>query len=125
MIILPSIGAPEGHKACDISRIGPWEFDCQFSADEGHIQERNRWFRRHEPVPVTKRTLKRQLLGRMAQWETLKKIGEGAFGHVYKVMEKQTGLMLALKNRVWRMMLWSAKDPQHESLESCKLSVHS
>ena len=48
---------------------------------------------------MTVSILNGQLNGRDAQWETLRKIGSGGFGTVYKVMEKQTGLMLAMKEQ--------------------------
>ena len=77
--------------------IGPYSFDCRPPEDETEILERKRWFQRHEPLPVTASILKGQLDGRGAQFETLRKIGSGGFGTVYKVMEKHTGLMLAMK----------------------------
>ena len=79
--------------------VGPYSFHCRPSENETEILERKRWFQRHEPLPVTASILNGQLNGRNAQWETLRKIGSGGFGTVYKVMEKQTGLMLARKEQ--------------------------
>ena len=79
--------------------VGPYSFHCQPPENETEILERKRWFQRHEPLPVTASILNAQLNGRTAQWETLRKIGSGGFGTVYKVMEKQTGLMLAMKEQ--------------------------
>ena len=81
-------------------RVGPYIFECHQPSDETEIQERDRWFRRHEAIPVTRQMMDDQLAGQMARWKTLKIIGEGASGNVTKVMERHTGLMVAIKTQI-------------------------
>ena len=93
------------HKGCRAIqglrylKIGPYEFQCRPSEDEGEIAERDRWFARHEPIPVNLRLLESQLAGRLPDIQKKKNIGEGGFGEVFKCMEMQTGLMVAVKRQ--------------------------
>ena len=80
-------------------RIGPYEFHCRLSKDTKEIAERERWFRRHEPLPVTSRMLVTQLAGRQLEVQERKTIGEGGFGEVFQSMEMNTGLLVAVKKQ--------------------------
>ena len=80
-------------------RIGPYEFHCRLSKDKEEIAERERWFRRHEPLPVTSRILITQLAGKRMDVQERKSIGEGGFGEVFKSMEMNTGLLVAVKKQ--------------------------
>ena len=80
-------------------RIGPYEFYCRPSEDKEEIAERERWFRRHEPLPVTSQILTSQLAGRRLDIQKRKNIGEGGFGEVFKSMEMHTGLLVAVKKQ--------------------------
>ena len=80
-------------------RIGPYEFHCRPSEDQKEIAERNRWFRRHEPLPITSQLLTTQLAGRRLDIQERKNIGKGGFGEVFKSMEMHTGLLVAVKKQ--------------------------
>ena len=80
-------------------RIGPYEFHCRLSKDKKEIAERERWFRRHEPLPVTSQILITQLAGKRIDVQERKAIGEGGFGEVFKSMEMNTGLLVAVKKQ--------------------------
>ena len=80
-------------------RIGLYEFHCRLSKDKKEIVERERWFRRHEPLPVTSRILITQLAGKRIDVQERKAIGEGGFGEVFKSMEMNTGLLVAVKKQ--------------------------
>lgn len=93
------------HKGCKAIqglryiKIGPYEFHCRPSKDRAEIVERNQWFRRHEPIPVSSQMLRTQLAGRLPDIQERKSIGEGGFGEVFKYMEMQTGLLVAVKKQ--------------------------
>lgn len=93
------------HKGCRAIqglrylKVGRYEFHCRPSEDKGEIIERDRWFRRHEPIPVNSWLLGRQLAGRRPNLLKKKNIGEGGFGEVFKCMEMQTGLLVAVKKQ--------------------------
>ncbi len=80
-------------------KIGPYEFDCLPSEINKEIADRERWFRRHEPLPVTSQMYLTQLAGRKPEIQERKIIGEGGFGEVFKSMEMRTGLLLAVKKQ--------------------------
>ena len=80
-------------------RIGPYGFHCRLSKDKKEIAERERWFRRHEPLPITSGMLVTQLAGRQLEVQERKRIGEGGFGEVFKSMEMHTGLLVAVKKQ--------------------------
>ena len=80
-------------------RIGPYEFHCRLSKDKEEIAERERWFCRHEPLPVTSRILITQLAGKRIDVQERKAIGEGGFGEVFQSMEMNTGLLVAVKKQ--------------------------
>lgn len=80
-------------------KIGPYGFHCRPSEKKGEIAERDRWFRRHEPMPVNSGLFGTQLAGRLPDLQQKKNIGEGGFGEVFKYMEMQTGLLVAVKKQ--------------------------
>lgn len=80
-------------------KIGPYEFDCLPSEVNTEIAERERWFCRHEPLPVTSRMFLTQLAGRQPDTNEGKNIGKGGFGEVFKCMEMHTGLLVAVKKQ--------------------------
>lgn len=83
-------------------QVGPYEFECHQPVDKLEVRERSRWFRRHEPLPVTAKMLNDQLAGQVPRWKTIETIGKGGFGEISKVMERQTGLMVAIKTQIVR-----------------------
>lgn len=80
-------------------RIGLYEFHCRLPKDKKEIAERERWFRRHEPLPITSQLLKTQLAGRRLDIQERKNIGKGGFGEVFMSMEMHTGLLVAVKKQ--------------------------
>ena len=66
------------------------------------IEIRVRWFNRHRPVLVTREMLFDQIGVHQLRHEDFSFqgcIGNGAFGIVSKVMERRSGLMMAVKEQ--------------------------
>lgn len=87
-------------KDLETLKIGPYESEFHLRTDLRELRERERWFRRHEPLLVTVNMLEEQLVGKQAEYKFLSSIGKGGFGEIFKAMEKQTGLMVAIKKQV-------------------------
>ena len=78
-------------------RIGPYYFKLRAPISNIEVRQREDWFHCHRPIPVTKSMLHQQLGGRECDWLRMNRVGEGGFGAVYRYMEKQTGLYVAVK----------------------------
>ena len=79
--------------------IGYYLFQIHTPVDIGEIQRRETWFHLHKPIPVTRSMLDRQLGGLNPDWMQMNLIGEGGNGRVFKYMERNTGLLIAVKQQ--------------------------
>ena len=92
-------GRRQASKGLQSIRIGSSTFSFHAPISNVELQGREGWFRHNPPVPVTKSMLDRQVgedaydLCRM----DLKPIGEGGNAKVYRYMEKNTALLIAIK----------------------------
>lgn len=78
--------------------IGPYRFRIRPPISVTEIRQREDWFKHNKPIPVTRSMLDRQA-GHL-QWEWLKMecVGQGGFGKVFKYMEANTALSIAIKH---------------------------
>lgn len=103
-------------------KIGPYVFTFHPPKLAAETEQRDRWFRRNEPLLVTKEMLQVQLQGAKEQYMTLGRLGEGGQGEVFESMETHTGLLLAVKvqrvgsdNEALRQEIKTMKVLQHVS----------
>ena len=77
--------------------IGPYRFQIRPPISATEIRRREDWFTHNKPIPVTRSMLDRQA-GHL-QWEWLERecVGEGGYGKVFKYMEANTALLIAIK----------------------------
>lgn len=78
-------------------RIGPYVFRIRAPVSHTEVRQREDWFRLNKPIPVTRLMLDRQLDGLKYDWLRMDRVGNGGFGDVYRYMEKQTALYVAIK----------------------------
>lgn len=83
-------------------KFGPYAFQIRPPVISAEVQRRKEWFRLNKPVPVTSSMLHRQLGGRDYNCLRMEKVGEGGNGVVYKCMERNTGLIMAIKHEETR-----------------------
>ena len=79
--------------------IGPYLFKIHAPVDNTEVRRREDWFGLNKPIPVTNSILDRQLSGRTRDWAQMNLIGEGGYGRVFKYMEKNTALFIAIKQQ--------------------------
>ena len=79
--------------------IGYYLFQIHTPVDLGEIRRRETWFHLHKPIPVTRSMLDRQLGGLDPDWMQMNLIGEGGNGKVFRYMERNTGLLVAIKQQ--------------------------
>lgn len=77
--------------------IGYYLFQIHTPVDIGELRRRESWFHLHKPIPVTKSMLDRQLGGLEPDWMQMDLIGEGGNGKVFRYMERNTALLIAVK----------------------------
>ncbi|KAF6226099.1 hypothetical protein HO133_008964 [Letharia lupina] len=78
-------------------RIGPYLFKIRAPVSNTEVRRREDWFRLNKPIPVTRKMLDRQLDGLAYDWLRMDRVGSGAFGNVYRYMERNTALFIAIK----------------------------
>ena len=78
-------------------RIGDYRFHIRAPISSTEVRRREQWFRVNNPVSVTMSMLSRQLDGLKYDWLQMDRIGKGGNGYVYKYMERQTALYVAVK----------------------------
>ena len=79
--------------------IGPYKFRIILPLSRTEIRRSEKWFQLNKPVPVTSSMLTRQLCGRDPAWLRLKCVGEGGNAKVYRYMETNTALFIAIKEQ--------------------------
>ena len=77
--------------------VGPYRFQIRLPISNEEIRRREDWFSFNKPVPVTSSMLARQLDGLQWSWHRLERVGEGGNAKVYKYMERNTALLVAVK----------------------------
>lgn len=78
-------------------RIGPYLFKIRAPISNAEVRRREEWFRLNKPIPVTNSMLDRQRGGVEYDWLRMDCVGSGAFGNVYRYMERNTALFIAIK----------------------------
>lgn len=92
-------GRRQAAKGLHAIGIGPYKFIIHAPADKAEVRRREDWFRLNKPIPVTGSMLDRQLGGRAYDWTKMNLIGEGGNGKVFRYMEKNTALLVAIKEQ--------------------------
>ena len=89
--------------------LGPYRFQIRPPMSNVEVRRRDDWFNLHKPIPVTSPMLARQLGG--VQWNWLRRefVAEGGNGKVYKYMETNTALLIAVKEQ-------ETKNDRHKAL---------
>lgn len=77
--------------------IGPYKFQVRPPDSDAEVRRREDWFSLNKPIPVTSSMLARQLGGVKWDWHRMERVGEGGNAKVYKYMEKNTALLVAVK----------------------------
>ena len=77
--------------------IGPYRFQIQPPTSNAEIGRRDAWFSLNKAIPVTRSMLDRQLGGVQWNWRRMEFVGEGGNADVYKYMETNTALYIAVK----------------------------
>ena len=92
-------GRREATKGLRAIWIGPYSFRIHASLIATEFRRREEWFRLNKPIPVTKSMLDRQLGGLPRDWTRMDLIGEGGYGTVFRYLEKNTALFIAIKQQ--------------------------
>ena len=92
-------GRRQAAKGLRAIGIGPYKFQIHAPVENTEVGRREDWFRLNKPVPVTRSMLDRQLGGHTHDWTKLNLIGEGGNGKVFRYMEKNTALLVAVKEQ--------------------------
>ena len=79
--------------------INRYLFQVHAPVDITDLRRREDWFHFHKPIPVTRSMLDRQLGGLHPDWMQINLIGEGGNGKVFRYMEKNTALLIAIKEQ--------------------------
>jgi len=77
--------------------IGPYNLRMELPRQEVEKAVARRWFLEHEPVLVTESMVKAQLGRSSIELKQTYQIGQGGAGKIYRVVEKNTGLLFAVK----------------------------
>lgn len=77
--------------------IGPFKFKVRPPISDREIRRRDDWFKLNKPIPVTSSMLTRQARGIQWDWLRMEGVGKGGYGEVYKCMETNTALCIAVK----------------------------
>ena len=77
--------------------LGPYIFQIRSPISNVEIRRRDDWFNLHQPIPVTSPMLARQLGGIPCNWLRREFVAEGGNAKVYKYMETNTALLIAVK----------------------------
>ena len=98
---LPKIvcGRRQAARGLYAIRIGPYWFKIHAPVANLEVRQREDWFRLHKPIPVTRPMLDRQRGKFDEDWLRIDRVGAGGFGEVYKYMEKNTALFIAVKEQ--------------------------
>ena len=79
--------------------LGPYKFQIRPPTSDAEIRRRDDWFNINKAIPVTRSMLTRQLGGVQWNWLRMERVGIGGNGEVYKYMEKNTALYIAVKEQ--------------------------
>lgn len=82
--------------------LGPCSFHIRAPVSDTEVRRREDWFRLNKPIPVTSSMLHRQLCGRKYDCLRVNLVGQGGNGAVYRYMEKNTALFIAIKEEQTR-----------------------
>ncbi|KAL9068896.1 MAG: hypothetical protein Q9161_005868 [Pseudevernia consocians] len=77
--------------------LGPYSFHIRAPVSDIEIRRCGDWFRLNKPISVTSSMLHRQLCGREYDCLRMNQVGKGGNGEVYRYMEKNTALFIAIK----------------------------
>ena len=77
--------------------VGPYKFLIRPPMSNAEIRRRDEWFNLNKAIPVTLPMLARQLGGIQWNWLRMERVGEGGNAKVYKYMETNTALFIAMK----------------------------
>lgn len=102
-------GRRQGAQGLKTIQIGLYSFQIRVPVSETEIRRREDWFSINQPIPVTREMLDRQLGGLDHDWHEMHQVGEGGNGKVYKYMERNTALFVAVKEE-------KARNKEHEAL---------
>ncbi|MDI1492713.1 MAG: hypothetical protein OHK93_004495 [Ramalina farinacea] len=83
--------------------VGPFKLNLRVPSGKQETKQRASWFRLNLPGLVSKEMLREQTQGRdlhRADFEVIRLVGRGGFGRVEEVMERKSGLRLAMKSQV-------------------------
>ena len=89
--------------------IGPYRFQIRPPTSNAEIARRDDWFSLNKAIPVTQSMLDRQLGGVRCNWLRKEFIAEGGNAKVYKYMETNTALYIAVKEQ-------KVDDDKHKAL---------
>ena len=79
--------------------IGYYSFKFHAPVDNAEVRRREDWFHLNKPIPVTRSILDGQLRGLDPEWIQMNLIGEGGGGKVFKYIERNTALLVAIKEQ--------------------------
>ena len=77
--------------------FGPYRFQIRQPTSNVETRRRDDWYKLHKPIPVTWPMLARQLGSVQCNWLRREQVGEGGNAEVYKYMETNTALLIAIK----------------------------
>ena len=77
--------------------LGPYKFQIRQPTSNVEIRRCDDWYKLHKPIPVTLPMLARQLGSVQWNWIRREQVGEGGNAKVYKYMETNTALLIAMK----------------------------
>ena len=79
--------------------FGPYRFQVRQPTSNVELRRRDDWYKLHKPIPVTLPMLARQLGSVQWNWLQKEQVGEGGNAEVYKYMETNTALLIAIKEQ--------------------------
>lgn len=78
-------------------RVGPYWFQIRAPVSITEVRQYEDWFQLNKTVPVTSSMLDRQLGGHKYDWLRMDRVGKGGNAEVYRYMEMNTALFIAIK----------------------------